>query len=88
LVKLTKIYTRGGDSGQTSLGNGKRVSKYDTRVAAYGTVDEANGIIGIARLALTQVIYSAGRNRAGGAPSPGPDRDAPGRAPDRRSGRK
>jgi len=50
MVRLTKIYTRGGDKGQTSLGGGKRVSKHDLRVATYGTVDEANAIIGIARL--------------------------------------
>ena len=50
MVSLTKIYTRGGDTGETSLGDGNRVKKYDIRVAAYGTVDEANSIIGIARL--------------------------------------
>ncbi len=50
MVKLTKIYTRGGDKGETSLGGGKRVPKHDLRVAAYGTIDEANAIIGIARL--------------------------------------
>ena len=50
MVQLTRIYTRGGDKGQTSLGDGARVPKHDLRVAAYGTVDEANGVIGIARL--------------------------------------
>ena len=50
MVQLTRIYTRGGDAGETSLGSGERVAKYDHRVAAYGTVDEANAIIGIARL--------------------------------------
>ncbi|MBT3401278.1 MAG: cob(I)yrinic acid a,c-diamide adenosyltransferase [Rhodospirillaceae bacterium] len=50
MVQLTKIYTRGGDSGDTSLGSGDRVAKHDLRVAAYGTVDEANGVIGLARL--------------------------------------
>jgi cob(I)alamin adenosyltransferase len=50
MVRLTKIYTRGGDSGRTSLGGGERVAKYDVRVAAFGTVDEANAVIGIARL--------------------------------------
>jgi cob(I)alamin adenosyltransferase len=49
VVKLTKIYTRGGDAGQTSLGNGARVSKHSDRPTAYGTVDEANAVIGIAR---------------------------------------
>ena len=50
MVQLTRIYTRGGDAGETSLGSGERVAKYDARVAAYGTVDEANAVIGIARL--------------------------------------
>jgi cob(I)alamin adenosyltransferase len=50
MVKLDKIYTRGGDAGETSLGNGKRVAKSDARVAAYGAVDEANAVIGIVRL--------------------------------------
>ena len=50
MVKLTKIYTRGGDRGKTSLGDGRRVSKHDLRVAAYGTVDEANAAIGMSRL--------------------------------------
>lgn len=50
MVRLTKIYTRGGDSGQTSLTGGARVAKHDLRVAAYGTVDEANACIGLARV--------------------------------------
>ena len=50
MVRLTRIYTRGGDSGETSLGDGSRVPKHALRVAAYGTVDEANAAIGIARL--------------------------------------
>lgn len=50
MVRLTKIYTRGGDKGETSLGDGSRIAKDDTRVAAYGTVDEANAVIGLARL--------------------------------------
>lgn len=50
MVKLTRIYTRGGDAGETSLGNGDRVVKHSLRVTAYGTVDEANAIIGVARL--------------------------------------
>ena len=50
MVKLTKIYTRGGDTGKTSLGDGTRVPKHDVRVAAYGTVDEANAVVGLARL--------------------------------------
>lgn len=50
MVKLTRIYTRGGDKGETSLGSGARVPKHDLRVAAYGTVDEANAAIGVARI--------------------------------------
>src|SRR5690242_17179065 len=50
MVRLTRIYTRGGDAGDTSLGDGTRVPKHALRVAAYGTVDEANAAIGIARL--------------------------------------
>ena len=50
MVRLTRIYTRGGDQGETSLGSGERVAKHDLRVAAYGTVDEANAAIGCARL--------------------------------------
>ena len=53
MVKLTRIYTKGGDTGTTSLGTGKRVPKHDLRVAAYGTVDEANAAIGLARLHTT-----------------------------------
>ena len=49
MVKLDRIYTRGGDQGQTSLGNGARVAKHDSRVAAYGTVDECNSVLGLAR---------------------------------------
>ena len=50
MVRLTRIYTRGGDKGETSLGDGTRVPKGNLRVAAYGTVDEANAVVGIARL--------------------------------------
>ncbi len=49
MVRLTRIYTRGGDGGETSLGDGTRVAKHALRVAAYGTVDEANAHIGCAR---------------------------------------
>jgi cob(I)alamin adenosyltransferase len=45
-VRLTRIYTRGGDRGETSLGDGSRVSKLDRRISAYGTVDELNSQIG------------------------------------------
>ncbi len=47
-VRLTRIYTRGGDAGETSLGDGTRVPKLDCRIAAFGTVDELNSLIGVA----------------------------------------
>ena len=50
MVRLNKIYTRTGDDGSTHLGSGDRRKKHDLRVAAYGTVDEANACIGLARL--------------------------------------
>ena len=50
MVVLNRIYTRTGDDGSTALGNGERRPKYDLRVAAYGTVDEVNAVIGVARL--------------------------------------
>lgn len=50
MVVLSKIYTRTGDDGMTALGSGQRVAKYDLRVEAYGTVDETNAAIGLARL--------------------------------------
>lgn len=49
MVRLTKIYTRGGDKGETSLGNGARVAKDSIRVEAFGAVDETNACIGLAR---------------------------------------
>jgi cob(I)alamin adenosyltransferase len=52
MVKLDKIYTRGGDKGKTSLGNGERVDKNSTRVKAFGTVDETNAVLGIAIINL------------------------------------
>jgi cob(I)alamin adenosyltransferase len=50
MVILNKIYTRTGDSGSTALANGERRPKHDLRVSAYGTVDEANSAVGLARL--------------------------------------
>jgi cob(I)alamin adenosyltransferase len=50
MVQLTRFYTKGGDKGETSLGDGSRVKKHAVRVEAYGTVDEANAAIGVARL--------------------------------------
>ena len=46
-VRLTRIYTRGGDTGETSLGDGSRVSKLDCRIGAFGTVDELNSALGL-----------------------------------------
>jgi cob(I)alamin adenosyltransferase len=48
MAKISKIYTRGGDRGQTSLGGGQRVDKDDARIEAYGTVDELNSALGVA----------------------------------------
>jgi cob(I)alamin adenosyltransferase len=50
MVVLNKIYTRTGDKGTTALGNGERVAKHDARVNAYGTVDETNATVGLAKL--------------------------------------
>lgn len=49
MVRLNRIYTRTGDDGTTGLVGGSRVPKHSLRVAAYGTVDEANSVIGLAR---------------------------------------
>ncbi len=53
MVVLNKIYTKGGDKGTTALGNGDRVAKHALRVSAYGTVDETNATVGLARLHAT-----------------------------------
>ena len=50
MVVLNKIYTKTGDAGETALGNGARVAKHSMRVNAYGTVDEVNSTVGLARL--------------------------------------
>jgi cob(I)alamin adenosyltransferase len=49
MVVLNKIYTKTGDAGETALGNGARVAKFSLRVSAYGTVDETNATVGLAR---------------------------------------
>lgn len=49
MVVLSKIYTKTGDAGETALGNGARVAKHSVRVSAYGTVDETNATVGMAR---------------------------------------
>jgi cob(I)alamin adenosyltransferase len=53
MVVLNKIYTRGGDDGTTALGSGDRRAKHDPRVTAYGTVDETNAFVGMARLHIS-----------------------------------
>ncbi|NBT31552.1 MAG: ATP:cob(I)alamin adenosyltransferase, partial [Rhodobacteraceae bacterium] len=53
MVVLNKIYTKTGDAGETALGNGSRVAKHSLRVSAYGTVDETNATVGMARLHAT-----------------------------------
>src|SRR5947207_9076581 len=58
MVRFTRIYTRAGDKGETSLGDGSRVPKAALRVEAYGTVDEANAAIGLARLHLSSEVGS------------------------------
>jgi cob(I)alamin adenosyltransferase len=56
MVVLNKIYTRTGDDGTTALGNGQRIAKHALRVTAYGTVDETNAHIGVARLATAEKL--------------------------------
>jgi cob(I)alamin adenosyltransferase len=71
MVQLTRIYTGGGDKGETSLGDGARVAKHDRRVAAYGTVDEANAVIGVARAELRREIETVVAAQEGLAPGDG-----------------
>ncbi len=59
MVVLNRIYTRTGDAGETALGDGSRVSKTALRVAAYGTVDETNATLGLARLHATGEMEAA-----------------------------
>lgn len=58
MVVLSRIYTKGGDGGRTSLGDGTRVAKHALRVEAYGTVDEANATVGLARLHVEGEAHS------------------------------
>ena len=58
MVTLSKIYTKTGDSGETSLGDGNRVPKHSLRVSAYGTVDEANATVGLAKLYADRTLIS------------------------------
>jgi cob(I)alamin adenosyltransferase len=58
MVTLSKIYTKTGDSGETSLGDGNRVPKHSLRVSAYGTVDETNATVGLAKLYAGRTLIS------------------------------
>ena len=58
MVTLSKIYTKTGDSGETSLGDGNRVPKHSLRVSAYGTVDETNATVGLAKLYADRTLIS------------------------------
>jgi len=62
MVTLNKIYTKTGDSGETALGNGQRVGKQSLRVNAYGTVDETNATVGLARLYSSENIDTGFKN--------------------------
>jgi cob(I)alamin adenosyltransferase len=59
MVVLNRIYTRTGDTGETALGSGERVSKASLRIAAYGTVDETNATLGVARLHTSSMTLDA-----------------------------
>jgi len=59
MVVLNRIYTKTGDAGETALGNGQRVAKHSVRVEAYGTVDETNSVLGMARQHTTDEIDTA-----------------------------
>lgn len=59
MVVLNRIYTKTGDAGETALGNGQRVAKHSVRVEAYGTVDETNSVLGMARQHATGEIDTA-----------------------------
>lgn len=65
MVRLTRIYTRTGDGGQTRLVGGQQVPKDSARIEAYGTVDELNSVVGLARAALPGNEALSGADRAG-----------------------
>jgi cob(I)alamin adenosyltransferase len=86
MVVLNRIYTKTGDGGETALGNGARVPKFSLRVAAYGTVDETNATVGLARLhatgelearlaAIQNDLFDLGADLC--RPDPGKDAEAP-----------
>lgn len=94
MVHLDRIYTRGGDRGETSLGNGRRVSKLDPRIEAGGSVDELNCCLGVAAaadgsqpiqnllLALQQFLFDLGADLCVPLPDPGEKDLLPGRISD------
>lgn len=61
-VRLTRIYTRGGDGGETSLGDGSRVSKLDPLVVAFGAVDELNSVLGLAQVGSSDPVVRRVQN--------------------------
>ena len=65
MVKITKVYTRGGDSGTTGLVGGKRLPKDHPRIMAYGTVDELNSVLGIVLSFLMKKEESIHRKKLG-----------------------
>jgi cob(I)alamin adenosyltransferase len=58
MVKLNRIYTKTGDKGETGLGDGSRVPKASLRIGVMGTVDEANGVLGVARIEALKLVDS------------------------------
>jgi cob(I)alamin adenosyltransferase len=63
-IRITRVYTRAGDDGETALVGGKRVGKDATRIEAYGTVDELNAVIGLARVFNADASAESGANAA------------------------
>ena len=63
VLRIDKVYTRGGDKGETSLGNGDRVLKDDPRVEAFGTIDELNCVVGLVRCANLKKPESGSRDK-------------------------
>src|SRR3989442_8059803 len=62
-IRITRVYTRSGDKGETGLVGGKRVPKDSLRIEAYGTVDELNAIVGLARVFNAEATATAARDR-------------------------
>lgn len=65
-IRITKVYTRGGDGGETALVGGKRVPKDDLRLEAYGTLDELNSVLGLARVFNAEAAPTPARERLDG----------------------